>query len=99
MLCGLAYGLDALIERGARAERILLIGGGAQNLAVQKIASTIFGLPIDVPVVSEYVAEGASVQAAWALTGQRPNWPISIQSHFEPETVSAVRENYKKFTA
>ncbi|MEY4981224.1 MAG: xylulokinase [Actinomycetota bacterium] len=99
MLCGLAYGLDALIERGARAERILLIGGGAQNLAVQKIASTIFGLPIDVPVVSEYVAEGASVQAAWALTGQRPNWPISLQSHFEPETVSAVRENYKKFTA
>lgn len=98
MLCGLAYGLDALIERGARAERILLIGGGAQNSAVQKIASQIFGLPIDVPAVSEYVAEGASVQAAWALTGTMPSWQPQLQAHLEPATAPVIRLNYKKFT-
>lgn len=74
MLCGLQYGLGALVEQGVPVERILLIGGGAQNQAVQKIAATIFDGRIEVPAISEYVAEGATVQAAWCLTGERPTW-------------------------
>ena len=39
MLCGLADGLDAVRAQGVTAERILLIGGAAQNPAVQLIAA------------------------------------------------------------
>ncbi|MFM6980267.1 MAG: xylulokinase, partial [Micrococcales bacterium] len=74
MLSGLAYGLKALKKQGVPVSRVMLIGGAAQNLAVQQIAATLFDGVIEVPAISEYVAEGATVQAAWALTGSRPNW-------------------------
>ena len=95
MLCGLAYGLDALLAQGVEAKRLLLIGGGAQNEAVQKIASNIFELPIEVPVISEYVAEGASVQAAWALTGERPAWAPEISVKLESDEKPIVRSQYQ----
>ena len=82
MLEGLAYGLSALVEQGVKAERILLIGGGAQSQAVQEIAAQVFKKPVHVPEISEYVAEGATVQAAWALTGIRPDWQPRIAASF-----------------
>jgi xylulokinase len=76
MLCGLADGLDALLAQGARAERVLLIGGAARSEAVRRIAPTVFGRPVLAPPPGEYVAEGAAVQAAWALSGgaEPPRW-------------------------
>ncbi|MET0955552.1 MAG: FGGY family carbohydrate kinase, partial [Cryobacterium sp.] len=50
LLCGLADGLDAVRGQGVVAERILLIGGAAQNPAVQLIASQVFEAPVAVPV-------------------------------------------------
>ena len=97
MLSGLAYGLDALIEGGAEANRLLLIGGAAQSKAVQEIAATIFDLPIQVPEISEYVAEGAAVQAAWALTGNRPNWPTMFAAEYQPARVDSISANYKRY--
>ncbi len=48
MLCGLADGLDAVRGAGRRArERLLLIGGAAQNPAVQAIAAQVFDVPVD----------------------------------------------------
>ncbi len=76
MLCGLADGLDAITSHGVKANRILLIGGAAQNPAVAAIASQVFATPVTVPKPDEYVAAGASVQAAWSLTGERPNWTV-----------------------
>ncbi len=95
MLCGLAYGLDALLTQGVSAKRLLLIGGGAQNEAVQQIASNIFELPIEVPVISEYVAEGASVQAAWALTGERPAWAPEISVSLRSDVKPIIRGQYQ----
>jgi len=97
MLCGLAYGFAALQEQTQPATRVLLIGGGAQNRAVQQIAAEVFGLPIDVPTVSEYVAEGASVQAAWALTSSLPKWMPTLQSHLEVDAQPQVLENFRKY--
>ena len=74
LLCGLADGLDAVLAQGVTAERVLLIGGAAQNPAVQAIAREVFGVPVVVPAPGEYVADGAAVQAAWALSGTRPAW-------------------------
>ena len=94
MLCGLADGLDALVTLGVHVKRILLIGGGAQSVAVQQVAGTIFDFPIEVPEISEYVAEGAAIQAAWALTGTRPDWQINTSKLPDIKVVPEIRTNY-----
>ena len=75
MLCGLADGLDAVRGQGVAAERVLLIGGAAQNPAVRAIAAQVFDVPVVVPEPGEYVADGAARQAAWVLTGSARAWP------------------------
>lgn len=99
LLCGLADGLDAVLSQGVTAERVLLIGGAAQNPAVQAIAREVFDVPVVVPAPGEYVADGGAVQAAWALTGVRPEWSIDgAEDAGEPVTAagaaSIAREQY-----
>ncbi|MCK3769639.1 xylulokinase [Microbacterium aerolatum] len=67
MLRGLGAGLDALRSLGIPLERALLIGGGAQSEAVQRIAPDVLGIPVEVPEPAEYVALGAARQAISAL--------------------------------
>ncbi|MFE4833340.1 xylulokinase [Arthrobacter sp. NPDC056691] len=95
MLCGLAGGLDALRGLGHPAERLLLIGGAVQNPAVQRIAAQVFDLPVVVPSPGEYVARGAAVQAAWALTGERPDWRVALDSAPEPDFRPSIAEQYR----
>ena len=95
MLCGLGYGLEALQQLDVQVDRVLMIGGAAQNLAVQQIAATIFNAPIEVPVTSEYVAEGATVQAAWALTGVRPAWQPETMAKLQGVANETILANYK----
>jgi xylulokinase len=94
LLCGLADGLDALQVLGVESTRILLIGGAAQNRAVSTIASQVFDVPVVVPEPGEYVAAGAAVQAAWALTGSRPSWSVELTSAPEPDFRPVIREQY-----
>jgi xylulokinase len=94
LLCGLAAGLDAVRNQGVTVERILLIGGAAQNPAVQAIAAQVFDAPVVVPAPGEYVADGAAVQAAWALTGRRPEWSTSIAAEPAPDYRPLIREQY-----
>jgi len=99
MLCGLAGGLDALRGQGLSAERLLLIGGAVQNPAVQRIAAQVFGLPVVVPSPGEYVARGAAVQAAWALAGERPDWPVALDATPEPDFRAGILANYAEAAA
>src|SRR5690606_17578612 len=94
VLCGLADGFDAIREHGVTASRILLIGGAAQNPAVARSAAQIFDAPIVVPSPGEYVALGAAVQAAWALTGARPDWRIEVTTELAPDPQPLIREQY-----
>ncbi|RZU66367.1 xylulokinase [Microterricola gilva] len=94
MLCGLADGLDAVRAQGVSAERIILIGGAAQNPAVQRIAAQIFDAPVVVPTPGEYVADGAARQARWALDGERPNWAVTVAARPTPEHHPVIREQY-----
>lgn len=94
MLCGLADGLDALQAQGARADRVLLVGGGAASPAVREIAPTVFGRPVHVPPSAEYVARGAARQAAWALTGTLPDWPLPGTTVHDSPAVPQVRDRY-----
>ena len=94
MLCALADGLDAVRAVGVDARRILLIGGAAQNPAVGAIAAQVFDVPVTVPDPGEYVALGAAVQAAWALGGSRPEWPIAMAADPAPDTRPEIRAAY-----
>jgi xylulokinase len=94
VLCSLAAGFDAIRAQGVTAERILLIGGAAQSEAVASIAAQVFEAPVVVPAPGEYVALGAAVQAAWALTGARPSWPIETSAEPAPDPRSIIRAQY-----
>ncbi|MBN1171909.1 MAG: xylulose kinase, partial [Micromonosporaceae bacterium] len=95
MLCGLADGLDAIVEQGIEVRRVLLIGGGAVSRAVRAIAPALFGVPIVVADPAEYVAIGAARQAAWTLGGgqEPPPWPVAGVTVEAPVTRS-VRDTY-----
>jgi xylulokinase len=95
LLCGLADGLDAVRATGVDAKRILMVGGAAQNVAVSTIAAQVFDVPVIVPTPGEYVALGAAVQAAWALTGTRPMWPITLHAEPAQDTRPIIREQYR----
>ena len=96
MLCGLAAGLDAVRAVGVQDQRLLLIGGAAQNIALPAIAAQVFDTPVVVPAPGEYVADGAAVQGAWALTGGRPVWPIQIVDEPAPDHRPVIRDQYTR---
>jgi xylulokinase len=96
MLCGLADGLDAIRGQGVPLERIILVGGGSRSNAVRQIAPAIFGAPVTVPVVGEYVGNGAARQAAWVLSEHEapPEWPLGTLEVYDSPGTPAVRERY-----
>jgi xylulokinase len=98
MLCGLADGLDAVLAQGVVAKRLLLIGGAAQNPAVSTIAAQVFDVPVVVPEPAEYVAFGAAVQAAWALSGSRPQWAVDETASPKPDHRPIIRQQYSRPT-
>ncbi|TDK25429.1 xylulose kinase [Arthrobacter crusticola] len=99
MLCGLADALDAVRNAGVTPRRLLLIGGAAQNPAVQQVAAQVFDLPVRVPAPGEYVARGAAVQAAWALSGSRPGWRMEAEEDREPDHRPLIRRQYRAAVA
>ncbi|WP_309117917.1 xylulokinase [Saccharothrix sp.] len=96
LLCSLADAIDALRALGTPVERVLLIGGGAQSAAVRSIAPAVFGCPVLLPATSEYVADGAARQAAWAVSGaeEPPHWSELTSELFEADPTPWVREQY-----
>jgi xylulokinase len=96
LLCGLADGLDALVEQGAVVRRVLLIGGGARSEAVRRLAPAVLGCPVLVPAPGEYVADGAARQAAWVLSGadRSPAWATATTELFEADPLPGVRSRY-----
>lgn len=99
MLCGLADGLDALTAVGVPVERILLVGGAARSEAVRTMAPAVFGRPVLVPSAGQYVADGAALQAAWALSGaaEPPTWGTGEAERIEAEPVPWLRERYHEY--
>lgn len=94
MFCGLADGLDAVAATGVDVQRLLLTGGAAQNPAVQAISAQVFNVPVSIPMPGEYVARGAAAQAAWALSGSRPEWELEELSSPTPDHRPEIRAQY-----
>jgi xylulokinase len=94
VIAGLAYAAEALRKEGVTIARLLLVGGAARNEAVQQIASEIFGSAIQIPSPGEYVSEGAALQAAWSLLGQRPQWSQFVMKELSAPPQPAVLARY-----
>jgi xylulokinase len=95
LLCGLADAVDALALCGITPSRAILIGGGANSLAVRALAPSILDVPMIIPDSAEYVAKGAARQAAWALTGTLPTWQVPTGEPLAPSFDAApLRANY-----
>ncbi len=98
LLCGLADGLDALRAHGVAVDRVLLVGGAAQSVAIRHIAPAVLGVPVLVPPAGEYVADGAARQAAWVLSGAAdpPQWAGAETVRYDGDEVPAIRGRYAR---
>lgn len=94
LLCSMRDAIEALQRAtGVATERVLFIGGGAKSEAIQRIAPTIFGVPVVVPDSSEFVALGAARQTAWTLSGETtpPEWQLgNLRTYDGKECADAV---------
>jgi xylulokinase len=104
VLWSLAYGVEVLREQTGEISSITLTGGASQSEAVRKIATAVFGLPIVVTDTFESVAVGSARQAAWALTGTLPDWPVPVISKHEPtaddqRAAAEIMERYRSVLA
>jgi xylulokinase len=97
VVCSLADGLAALQAQGVKARRIILVGGGAQSPAVQDVAVQLLGTDITVPQPGEYVADGAARQAAAALTGSFPDWPLNAVERPAAADTAQVLSRYRSY--
>ena len=93
--CSLADGLKALTDLGVKAERIILVGGGARSEALQEVVAAVFGLPISVPEPSEYVADGMARQAGGVLLGALPGWAAGQSKTVTARPTPEVLERYR----
>ena len=57
-------------------------------------AAQVFAVPVVVPQPGEYVALGAAVQAAWALTGARPGWELPVSAEPAVDFRPGIRAAY-----
>jgi xylulokinase len=90
-----------LREQTGGINKITLTGGASQSTAVRQIANAVFGLPIAVTDTFESVAVGAARQAAWAVTGEMPDWPVPFMSEHLPsaEDEAAAAELNQRYAA
>ena len=100
VLWSLAYGVDVLRDQTGTISAITLTGGASQSEAVRHIATSVFGLPVVVTEAFESVAVGAARQAAWALTGNLPDWAVPVAGRYDPTDadVSAADELMGHYT-
>jgi xylulokinase len=95
LLCSLADAVDLVAgATGQEPRRILMVGGATRSAAVRALAPAVLGRPVLLPPPGEYVARGAARQAAWALTGSLPEWPLPETETLEAEPTPHVREAY-----
>ena len=95
ILCALIDSFENLKSTGAAIERVLVIGGAAKNPGVGPIASAILGREVLTFPPREFVADGAARQAAWALSGQMPNWSIPDVIAYSEKSAPFILEQHR----
>lgn len=99
LLASLVYCRERIEAQGVGIDRVLLIGGGARSAAVAAVAPTLFGGSVTLPTSAEYVALGAARQAAWAVTGELPDWsPPGDPEERSADPAPEVYQRYRSAT-
>ncbi|MCG5433233.1 xylulose kinase [Mycobacterium sp. MYCO198283] len=101
LLASLAFCIDRIADQQIAIDRVILTGGGARSEAIRRIAPAVFGRPVEVPPVGEYVALGAARQAAWTLAGgaAAPVWQRGGTVTYTAEPTPAVLDRYAAASA
>ena len=96
IISNLARGVEAIEKQTQPSSRLLLIGGAAQNSAIQQVVAEQVEVPVTIPEPGEYVAYGAAKQAAWALTGNKPAWVARSLTREVDEGPSVARAQFDR---
>ncbi|MBW3612394.1 MAG: xylulokinase [Chloroflexi bacterium] len=94
----LVFALDALARTGLEAERLILVGGGANSDAWGQLVADVTGLLVERPATVEAAAAGAAAQARWVIDGIAPS-PPPAERRWEPrpdEALMAARERHDR---
>jgi xylulokinase len=98
LACAIADAIDDLIRTGLTVDTVTLIGGGSKSESLRHAVSDLTGRTVGWPEPREYAALGAAKQAAWALTGERPQWEPPSYTLIQPselrDWVPGVRARY-----
>jgi xylulokinase len=96
MLCSLADGIDAIMAQGIPIQRLIMLGGASRSEAVCRIASQIFGFPVETTDEGEHVADGAAWQAARVLSGgdEPPIWDLYKYISYQEKPLPAIKAQY-----
>jgi len=95
---GLAFALEALGRTGILAERLVLVGGGANSDAWGQLVADATGLVVERPTIVEAAAAGAAAQARWVIDDVPPA-VASVDRRWEPGTgdaLTAARERHAR---
>ncbi len=104
VVCGLLDGFDALRRFAPVDGRVLLIGGGARSVAVQRVVAAMVDLPVVVVDADEAVATGAAVQAAAVLEQTdhsmiQERWGLGAGTPIDGIDVGDTRDRYAELRA
>ncbi len=97
--------LEALTSTGARLDRLLAIGGGAQSRYWCELLATTLNLPLDLPEQGGFgAALGAARLAICGVTGARPGEimtkpPIAGTVVPRPDVSAAYEDAYRAYAA
>ena len=98
--CAIADAADTLARAHGAPARVLLVGGGARARSLRQALADLMGRPIQWPEHHEHAAFGAAWQAAWSLTGARPEWdplPVVVSDPAPNRSwVTEVRERHRR---
>lgn len=89
LACAIAEAVDSLSQATGEPRRLLLVGGGARSRALRQALADLTGRTIHTAPDREHAAIGAARQAAWALTGTLPRWPLALSPQ-RPDPDSGV---------
>jgi xylulokinase len=75
---GLAYGMKRIVDLGVVPTELRVIGGGSKSAVWRQILADVFGYPVVALKISEAVALGGAIQAAWTYC-QVKGKPIALE--------------------
>ncbi|MBK5200915.1 MAG: xylulokinase [Spirochaetaceae bacterium] len=98
-------GLEAFVEQGFKAKKLILIGGGAKSQIWCQMISDAFGLEVVIPEISEAAAFGGCIQVLSLLENKKISEvakefvTMSDSNHYlaESKNYKAYENSYKSY--